>query len=228
MSEQQTTINRIIFYDFNYNSEPKPELAIIENSDIDPTIEEYTVTPVLSSDPYNRYLYIGARALLSNGLMSDISAKAWIHVNSTADVTHVAKDESDVTYANDYICTDEDTVTFDCSIELIKNPSCLDTFSVAKNWIHPYYKVTREGVVVTGWTEVAQEDITKIGETNVFTFTKVVDVSTGGRFVVTFKWVDSLGAERVANFRVIGQGQRLTVNEAGDHLLINATDKIII
>ena len=225
MSEQQTTINRIIFYDFNYDSEPKPELAIIENGDIDPTIEEYTVTPVLSSDPYNRYLYIGARALLSNGLMSDISAKAWIHVNSRADVTHVAKDESDVTYANDYICTDEDTVTFDCSIELIKNPSCLNTFSVAKSWVHPYYKVIREGTTVTNWTEVAQEDITKVGETNVFTFTKVVDVSTGGRYEVFFKWKDALNNERVASVRIIGQGMRLMVNST-DYLLINAKDKL--
>jgi len=227
MSEQQTTINRIIFYDFNYNSEPKPELAVIENGDIDPTIEEYTVTPVLSSDPYNRYLYIGARALLSNGLMSDISAKAWIHVNSTADVTHAAKNKSGVTYANDYICTDEDTVTFNCSIELIKNPSCLDTFSVAKSWVHPYYKITREGVVVTDWTEVAQEDITKVGETNVFTFTKKVDVSTGGRYEVFFKWKDALNNERVASVRIIGQGMRLKINST-DYLLINAIGKLKI
>lgn len=226
MSEQQTTINRIIFYDFNYDSEPKPELAVIENGDIDPTIEEYTVTPVLSSDPYNRYLYIGARALLSNGLMSDISAKAWIHVNSRADVTHVAKDESAVTYTNDYICTDEDTVTFDCSIELIKNPSCLDTFSVAKSWIHPYYKVVREGTTVTNWEEVPQEDITK-GTGNVYTFTKIVDVSTGGRYEIFFKWKDALGNERVVSARVVGQGMRLKVNST-DYLLINATDKLKI
>lgn len=226
MSEQQTTINRIIFYDFNYDSEPKPELAVLENGDIDPTIEEYTVTPVLSSDPYNRYLYIGARALLSNGLMSDISAKAWIHVNSRADVTHVAKNESAVTYTNDYICTDEDTVTFDCSIELIKNPSCLDTFSVAKSWIHPYYKVVREGTTVTNWTEVPQEDITK-GTGNVYTFTKIVDVSTGGRYEIFFKWKDALGTERVVSARVVGQGMRLKVNST-DYLLINATYKLKI
>lgn len=224
---ENATINQIIFYDYNTLSEQDKTLCVLTSGQMSPEIEDYTIIPDVSHNPNDRYLNIGARAVLTNGLVSSVSAKVWIHVNSTADVEHVAK-IGETPYTDEYIVTDEDAVVFDCTISLKKNDICIDTFDVAKSWVRPYYKVTKDGTTTIDWTEIAQEDITKTTDQNIYTFSKSIDVSAGGRFVVTFKWVDSLGAERVANFRVIGQGQRLTVNGAGDHLLINAIDKIII